>query len=285
MPELPEVETIRRDLQKAICGQKIARVIVRKPKLVRGSVRSLQLRLKGEAVSSVNRRGKLLIVALSPSKLYLLLHMKMTGQLIYQNSSSAVAGGHSWPPVSELPGKYTHIEFHFTDGSILFFNDLRQFGYVQLVSEAAKKQIEDRYGIEPLSRQFTVDKLSGVLKARKTSLKNVLLDQHSIAGLGNIYVDEAVFRAKILPMREANSLTPEEIKRLHKAIKDVLEMAIKYRGTTFNNYRDASGRRGDYVRRLKVYGRAGEACRRCGAVLLRVKTAGRGTVYCPDCQA
>ena len=286
MPELPEVETIRRDLQRALKEKQIEKVQVRKEKMVRGSARSFLRRLKGKKVEGVRRRGKLLIFNLSEG-CYLLIHLKMTGQLIYVSGKKTVAGGHSQKAMEteSLPNNYSHIIFHFTDGSHLYFNDMRQFGFTALVNDVSRKQIEAQYGVEPLSSAFSVNKLSEILNGRKSSLKSTLLNQKLIAGLGNIYVDEACFYAGVLPSRMAGTLTDTEIKKLHRGIKYVLKQALIYRGTTFNNYRDAQGKSGDYVRRLKVYGRAGRMCTRCrNNVIKRSKVGQRGTAYCPACQ-
>jgi formamidopyrimidine-DNA glycosylase len=284
MPELPEVETIRRDLQRALRGKVFRDVVVGKPKLARGSRKNLTKFLKGAEIVGVKRRGKLLILEIS-NGLFLLMHMKMTGQLIYVDKRHTVAGGHSYPPVGELPGKYSHFIFNFTDGSALYFNDMRQFGYVMLVDEEAKEKVAATYGAEPLSAAFTIEYLASVLKRRQAPLKNVLLDQTAIAGLGNIYVDEACFHAGIRPMRRASSLTKKEIEKLHTAIVHILKLSIEHRGTTFNNYRDGAGRKGNFVHLLKVYGRGGEPCLKCKSILKKVKVAGRGTVYCPKCQS
>lgn len=287
MPELPEVETIRRDLARVLLGKKIKRVEVRKIKLVRGDGHeALSRELIGEEIKRVGRRGKMLVLALSPASKFLLMHLKMTGQLIFLDHAKMVAGGHDWPAIDELPSKYSHLIFHFQDNSRLFFNDMRQLGYVHLVSEADWQRISGAYGAEPMSAKFTPAYLREVLKPRRVAVKKVLLDQTAIAGLGNIYVDEVCFYAGIKPARRADKITAVETLKLHRAIVSVLKLAIKYRGTTFNNYRDAHGRRGNFVQRLKVYGRAGEACRRCRTgIIKRTIIGGRGTAYCPMCQS
>ena len=172
----------------------------------------------------------------------------------------------------------------FGDGARLFFNDMRQFGYMRLVNAKQLEQVVKRFGVEPLSKAFTPDKLRRLVRGRKTSLKNVLLDQRGVAGLGNIYVDELCFLAGVRPMRRADKVTDREIVKLHKAAINVLKRAIAARGTTFNSYRDGLGGEGKFVRMLKVYGRSGKLCVRCKTILKRVKIGGRGTVYCPVCQ-
>lgn len=287
MPELPEVETIKNDLAEVLVGRTIADVDVRLPKMVRGDARSFRRRLRGQRIGSLARRGKLLIIELEGSNQYLLIHLKMTGQLIYRKADHVIAGGHSQSsmPVDSLPNKFSHIIFSLSDGATVYFNDLRQFGYVKLVSAQEKEDELSVYGVEPLAAAFTVDELRSRLKGRRVAVKAALLDQSVIAGLGNIYVDEACWLAGVRPMRRAHRLRAREVAALHRAIRQVIRGAITHRGTTFNNYRDAHGRRGDYVRRLAVYGRAGQRCRRCRTtVLKRVVVAGRGTVYCSRCQ-
>ena len=292
MPELPEVETIRRDLMRVLRGKQIVSVRVRKPKLVRGvSAAVFSRRLRGQTVTDIRRRGKLLIFVLDTPDLFLLVHLKMTGQLIFRSTQVFVGGGHGYPVVrrGELPNSYTHVIFTFADGSTLYFNDLRQFGYMQLVSTEQLAAIEKAYGVEPLTAAFTPAELRRVLDARATALKNVLLDQRQIAGLGNIYVDESCFRAHVRPTRRAGRLSAQETTALHKAIRAVLQQAVTLRGTTFGSYRDGLGGAGKFISRLKVYGRAGEVCRRpacrqAGVVIQRVVVGGRGTAYCPNCQ-
>ncbi|PIT97893.1 MAG: DNA-formamidopyrimidine glycosylase [Candidatus Andersenbacteria bacterium CG10_big_fil_rev_8_21_14_0_10_54_11] len=292
MPELPEVETIRRDLQRHLSGKTLAAVLVCKPKLVRGSSgAAFARRAVGRQIRGIRRRGKLLIFRMDDPDLFLLVHLKMTGQLIYRHRHTLVGGGHGFPVVraEELPNRTTHITFRFTDGSLLFFNDLRQFGYVQFVSGRQLASIEAAYGTEPLTAAFTPAALRRTLAGRATTLKSVLLNQSLLAGLGNIYADESCFRAKVRPTRRAGSITAAEAAALHRAIRDVLRQAIDARGTTFGNYRDGLGGEGKFISRLKVYGRAGKPCRRTvcrqtGATIIRTKISGRGTAYCPNCQ-
>ncbi len=292
MPELPEVETIRQDLRVVLRGKKITAVTATKPKMVVGNVTALKKFLVGATVADIDRRAKLLIFSFKKSDHVMLLHLKMTGQLIFQSNQDIIAGGHSWPAVpkaEELPNKYSHIIFTFHDQSRLFFNDLRQFGYVELVSTEAKNMIVKTYGIEPLTPDFTWENFRDAITHRTTAIKNVLLNQAIIAGLGNIYVDESCFMARVRPMRPANDLTHAELKLLYRACQQIIKQAIKYRGTTFNSYRDTKGRSGNFVKKLKVYGRAGQlcvrpTCRQASVKLVRTKVNGRGTVYCPSCQ-
>ncbi|MAF80922.1 bifunctional DNA-formamidopyrimidine glycosylase/DNA-(apurinic or apyrimidinic site) lyase [bacterium] len=303
MPELPEVETIRADLDKVLRGQNIKRVQVGLPKIVGGAAKAFTTYLKGQKFGPVRRRGKLLLFTLQGSDKTILLHLKMTGQLIYQSRRGVIAGGHSWPPLrpstssalrgagaAELPGKHTHIIFELGENNFLFFNDLRQFGYAKLADTKLRDAALAKFGVEPLGDEFTVDYLASVLRGRKTTLKQVLLDQTKIAGLGNIYVDEAAHYAGIKLTRRAGRLSQAEIKKLHRGIRHVLTQSLKHRGTTFNSFTDAAGRAGNYVSKLKVYGRAGKpclrpACRQAGVIIKKAKVAGRGTHWCPTCQA
>jgi len=300
MPELPEVETIRRDLIDKIKSKKIDKIKVKKPKMLKNSLAFFRGNLVGSSFSDINRIGKLLIFVFKNKKgeeRYLLMHLKMTGQLIYCSEKSFVVGGHANSHDEESKArdgntgeichenKYTHVIFEFADGAKLFFNDLRQFGYLKIVD---KKSLEDVYlsfGIEPLQKNFTWDNFKKIFKNRKTNVKAILLNQKLISGIGNIYADEILFEAKIKPERTADSLSEKDLKEIFRATKDILKKAIKYRGTTFSNYVDANGKKGNFSGQLKVYGREDEKCKRCKkGIIKKNKVAGRGTRYCPVCQ-
>lgn len=285
MPELPEVETIRRDLEKMIKGKKITQVQVLAKKIVQPN--DFSKIVKGKKIITVARRAKLLMFELSDNW-QMLVHLKMTGQLIYRLKSGGVAavGGH---PIAlglqVLPNKFTRVIFILNDKSSLFFNDIRKFGYLKVVKNLEAEKIKTQYGIEPLTRDFTLKKFSEVLTKRpKMKIKQFLLAQELVAGLGNIYSDEACFYAGLQPTRLVGSLRAEEIKKLFFAITKVLKKSLKYRGTSSENYVDASGRAGGFVPYLMVYGRAGEKCKKCGANLIKIKLGGRTSVYCPRCQ-
>jgi len=285
MPELPEVETIRKDLQRRIVNKKISKVEILRGKIVQGQNRNFKKTIEGNAIQNVKRRGKLLVLQLKTSEQFLLIHLKMTGQLIYQSGDKIVAGGHNVPKTDELPGKYTRVWFQFTDGSQLFFNDLRMFGYLRLVDDEDLKKVLDKFGIEPLTKGFTLSKFTDILKNRQKSIKAVLLDQGLIAGIGNIYADEACFRAGIRPSRRASRLTIKEIKKLFNACNYIIKKAIKYRGTSSSDYVDASGRKGGFFPLLKVYQRGGQKCKKCRTtVIKKTRLAGRGTHHCSNCQ-
>ena len=285
MPELPEVETIRRGLTRYLLGKKIVSVSVGVDKIVRGDTADFVSTLVGNSFVSIERRGKLLMFFLKQQDKVLLVHLKMTGQLIYQRGEEVVAGGHSWPSVDDaLPNKYSHVVIDFAGGVRLFFNDMRQFGYMQIVPVGDIAGIVAGYGIEPLTPDFTWEAFERALSGRSTNVKALLLNQTVIAGLGNIYVDEACFRAKVLPHKRVNRLTKAQKRALFDVIPQVLESALLHGGTTFSAYRDADGAHGNFTQLLDVYGRVGESCNRCQATLLKTKIAGRGTVYCAQCQ-
>lgn len=298
MPELPEVETIRLDLNSDLLNKKITFLDVLSVKTLKNGKAFFVKSLLNKSFSEINRRGKLLIFKINNDDNYLLIHLKMTGQLVYFNNGKSIAGGHSifsekkTKKLSlveslggELPNKHTRALFYFQDGSQLFFNDLRKFGYLRLVKKSALDDlIKKNYGPEPLGDDFNSNYLFDKLKNRKRNIKSILLDQKIVAGLGNIYVDESLFSAGVLPDRIANSLEFEEVDVLVKNIKRIIKLAIKYRGTTFRDYRDAQGRSGSFSKFLKVYGRESEKCLNCEAKIEKKKLAGRGTHFCLICQ-
>ena len=319
MPELPEVETIRRGLQKQIVGKTIEKIVIKKPNLVKQNQASFRRGLIGATFDKVDRIGKLLIFTVArsqtdaDSKLYLLIHLKMTGQLVYCDEKNFVAGGHANSKKEEeeflngkkeefcKPGRFTHIIFQLKDQhggkasvlSRLFFNDMRQFGMLKVVNQEELKKIKSKYGIEPGRPNFTFANFQKTLgldknnkKPRKANIKATLLNQSIISGLGNIYVDEALFSAKIHPQRTVNTLTTGEQKVLFNAIKRIIKLAIKNNGTTFSDFIDSKGKKGNFSQKLKVYGRQKLRCTRanCLGTIQKIKVAGRGTHFCPECQ-
>lgn len=290
MPELPEVETIRRDLSVLI-GKKIIALNILSPKTASHSAAFFKKALIGQKLIGIQRRGKLLALSFV-NGFFLLVHLKMTGQLIYEAGKNKIVGGHSLSEVSyeksvggKLPNKHTRAFFDFPGAERLFFNDLRKFGYLKLVkAPELEKILNNNYGPEPLTDEFTVAALQNIFKSRKTNIKAVLLNQRLIAGLGNIYVDEVLFASRISPYRLANSIKKEEIIKLVKETNKIIKLAIANRGTTFNNYVDSKGKRGNFSSLLKVYGRSKGRCVACGLPISKVKLAGRGTHYCPNCQ-
>lgn len=292
MPELPEVETIRQGLRQNILAKKIIAVEVKKKNIVKNPKKYFVDFLQNQHFVDVARIGKLLIFHLQDKNYFLLIHLKMTGQLIFQDKKKILAGGHSGPKITDLPNKYSHVIFHFTDKAKLFFNDLRQFGYLKIVDQKEKEKIVAQFGIEPLQANFTFANFLAIFKAKhpkgaylKVPVKALLLNQKLIAGLGNIYVDEVCHQAGVLPQRLVNTLQEEEIKKLFKASQKIIKLAIAKRGTTFSDYRDTDGKYGNFSDCLKVYGRGGETCLTCGQEnLKKIKLNGRGTTFCMTCQ-
>jgi len=287
MPELPEVETIKNDLKQKILNKKIKKVDLRLKKIVKSSVKDFVLDLEERKFKDIKRRGKLLIFDLSQKNKYLLIHLRMTGQLIYRKNKEVVAGGHSNNNnnIIDLPNKHTHIIFYFSDKSQLFFNDLRRFGTAKIVNEKELKNILNNFGAEPLEKSFSLRIFRYLVESKKGNIKAFLLDQKNIAGIGNIYADEILFEAKILPSRKVVSLKTEEVKAIHKAIRKILKKAVKYRGTTFYSYIDARGQKGNFTKFLKMYKREKKRCLRCRkGIIIKTKIAGRGTRCCSECQ-
>ena len=245
--------------------------------------------LVASSLEVIRRRGKLLIFVFS-NKVYLLIHLKMTGQLIFQKKSHLIAGGHSFSKKSpekamggSLPNKFTRLIIDFS-GSRLFFNDIRRFAYAKLTDEEGFKKVEKKFGIEPLTANFKIKNFRDVLKNRNTSIKAILLNQGLIAGLGNIYVDESLYLSAIDPRRKAKDLSKKEEERLFLNISRVLKKAIDKRGTTFSDYTDSQGNKGNFSSELKIYGKKGQKCEICGVIIEKIKLVGRGTHFCPKCQ-
>ncbi len=297
MPELPEVESLRRSLEPFIIGQAIESVVVHKPKLVsaHGTVRVInqekvqefERELKGEKIESVQRVAKNLLIRLVSGKI-ILIHLKMTGQLVYQEGSENKAlGGHPIQASEEaLPNKHSHIIFTLSRG-VLYYNDVRMFGYVLYYPNMTTMQANHSFnqlGMEPLSEDFDLDQFSAELKRRKRVLKSTLLSQEIVVGLGNIYVDEACFRAGIQPSRITHSLTDKEIQSLYAAIQYILARAVAQGGSSVANYIMADGSRGTYAREHTVYGRGGKPCMVCNTPLTVTKIQSRTTVSCSKCQ-
>ncbi|TSC83738.1 MAG: formamidopyrimidine-DNA glycosylase [Parcubacteria group bacterium Gr01-1014_13] len=286
MPELPEVETIRRDLAKVLVGKKITGVEVINKSPIKESVEKFKKSLLNKKIKDIGRIGKLMILDLSDDN-FLLIHLKMTGQLIYRHGHQIIEGGHNLPVFKEndLPTKYTWVVWKFNDGGQLYFNDMRKFGYLKVVDKEVKEKIVAKYGIEPLTKNFTLANFKKALGKRKTSIKSVLLNQVLIAGIGNIYADEICFAAGIHPGRSVAEMSETEIKKVFTASKVILKKAIAHKGTTFKDYVNAHGGKGNFSDYLQVYKRVGEKCLRCkkGSITSK-KIAGRSSHYCPICQ-
>lgn len=286
MPELPEVETVRIQLKYKLIGQTIQTVEVFHDKSAKSNS-NFEDNLIGKTISDIDRVGKLMIFAFAEDdNLFLLAHLKMTGQFFFVEDDDISGGGHSVTKqdFSELPNKHTRIAYYFSDGSALYFNDVRIFGYNQLVNRDEKELAKQRFGPEPITDDFDVLSFAAKLKKRKTPIKAALLDQTLVAGLGNIYVDEALFRAGVRPTRRADKVTKKEAIAIAKAAGDVMKESIKVGGTTFQSFKDTGGYRGNFVKHLEVFGRQGQECPRCGTIIKKIRCAGRGTHYCPQCQ-
>ena len=273
MPELPEVETVRRSLAELVVGRSITAIRPRRfPGVMGGDgVDAAAARVVGRRITAARRRAKYLFLDLDDGT-SLMVHLRMTGRL-------AVAER------NEPPLRFEHLTIELDDGRDLRFADQRKFGRVLHLPPDAASLLYARMGPEPLAPSFTADLLRTRLARRTGKLKSVLLDQRLVAGLGNIYVDEALFRARLHPERAADSLTDADVRRLHRAIRAVLREALDNRGTTFSSFQDASGETGGNQPNLRVYGRRrGEPCLRCGRPLARIVVGGRGTHLCPNCQ-
>jgi len=270
MPELPEVETIRRDLQGLIKGKIISSVKIMEPRSVKNDPDLFKKMLSGSCFVGVGRKGKLLIMELS-SGAFLLARLGMTGQLIYEPK--------------HLATKHTRVAIGFKDSSKLLFNDIRQFGYFFLATKEEKDSIMKRIGIDPLDERFDLDYFKNLISNKKGALKAFLLNQKYVSGIGNIYADEICFDSRIRPDRDVSSLDDREIKMLYNSIIGILKLAIKNRGTTFSDYVDARGKRGKFSTHLKVYGKEKESCARCKTKSIKkIRLAGRSTRFCKLCQ-
>lgn len=271
MPELPEVETVRRDLARQVRGRSMSGAEVLNPgSLKGGGPEDLARLVKGRSFASFVRRGKYLIMMMDRG-LSLVVHLKMTGVIQHQS------------PGDPLP-KAARVIFYFRDGSRLVFSDQRKFGAIEITWNPHKLASIRKMGPEPLGKGFSADVLRERLAGRKGPIKPLLLDQTIIAGLGNIYASEALHRAGILPQRPANSLVSAEIGKLHRAIVRVLKEAIAARGSSVDTYRDGQGKKGWFQVKHRVYDRQGRKCRRCGGTIVRDTYRGRGTYWCPRCQ-
>lgn len=269
MPELPEVETIRRQLQKEVSGKSLTDIWTDVPKMVNPSLKEVLRRTQGQKITSVERRGKLLIFRLAGDE-NLVLHLRLSGQLFLNQPG-------------DPKDPFLHIILKLSDGKELRFNDARKFGYVSLVeSDADLEKIVAGYGPEPLD-DLTLDNFATELKKSGRAIKVLLLDQKAISGVGNIYANEALWLAKIHPEAKASSLSDPEIKELYRAVVKVLEDGIRLGGATISDekYRNLYGERGHYEQAVRVYQRNGQPCSRCGAKIEYLKVAQRGTFICP----
>lgn len=317
MPELPEVQTIVNELNRKLKNRNIKSVEVLAPKMVAvgpatvsnirksddGKAEQFRKLLVGQSFTSVKRRAKLLIFDLSPTSpklrrtrgpLSMLVHLKMTGQFIFEDKKLRAKTGGKYrmfnklnAPFLELPGKHTHVIFTFTDGAHLYFNDIRKFGYMKIVRDDELEHVKElaEYGPEPLSKDFTVTRfLTAVKKRVKGKIKLVLMDPKVVAGIGNIYSDEILFHAGVRPTRAVSSLTDKELSAINKWIKSVLIKGIKAKGSSVGDFVRTDGSWGQMGKFHFVYGRKGQKCKKCGTIIQAVKLGGRTASFCPKCQ-
>jgi len=276
MPELPEVETIKRQLAKTIVGKKVKNVKINLAKMVNLPVAKFKKTVVGAKIEEIKRRAKILIFDLD-NNWSVLIHLKLTGQLIFHDDKTE----------GDPPTKYTHIIYYFTDGTKLYHNDLRQFGWERLIQTTVLSEYwqKEKLGPEPLDKDFNLAEFTQILKSRPQAvIKPLLMDQKAIAGIGNIYSDESLFVAKILPTRKASTLKPKEIDKLFQAIKQILIKAITRHGTSVQDYVDSHGQKGNFAPKLFVYNRHGQPCKKCHTKITRLKLRGRSAHYCPQCQ-
>jgi formamidopyrimidine-DNA glycosylase len=284
MPELPEVETIRAGLAKLLPGRVVKDVWYDWDKSFSNAPADVARFLVGATVEKVRRRAKVLIIELS-SGWALIIHLKMTGQLVFVGTGQRFGAGHpSKDMLAELPVKSTHVVLDFTDGSKLFFNDQRKFGWVRLLPAIEIPEIDffKKVGPEPLDSDFTVDLFIGRLMRRKNSnIKAVLLDQTVVAGVGNIYADESLWGARIHPATLVSQVPKTKLVALYNSLIDVLNLSIAKGGSTDRNYVDAEGQKGSYLSFANVFRKEGQPCPRCGTPIEKIRVAGRGTHICP----
>lgn len=286
MPELPEVETVRRGLHALIIGRTVKAVESDTPKSFPNTPTDVRAFLIGATITAIRRRAKVLLIDLS-SDHTLVVHLKMTGQMVYRGEQVFGAGHPNESLIGDLPDRSTRVTIEFTDGSHLYFNDQRKFGWMRLMPTLEVPNIDfmKKVGPEPLEADFTVAEFAARFTRRaKTSIKAALLDQTVVAGVGNIYADESLWGAKIHPKRLVNTITDEEFILLYTELRAVMNLAIKKGGSTDKNYVNAEGKRGSYMDFAKVFRREGLTCPRCDTEIIKFKAAGRGTHICPNCQ-
>ena len=273
MPDLPEVETVRASLEPALVGRRFEQVEIRDARLTRPfDPDEVAAELQGEVVAALERRGKYLVFRFRSGRV-LLVHLRMTGTFRHGRNGS---------PDVDL---YRRSVVRLDDGSDVMYRDVRRFGtWLLLEPDEEAPYLATRLGEEPLTKTFTSSALAARLRGRKAPVKAALLDQRAAAGMGNIYADEALWRAKIHPLRPAGDLSPAEIRRLHRGINDAIRAGIARQGTTLRDYRTPDGASGSMQDELRVYGRGGEPCPRCGTEIAKTRAGGRGTWYCPNCQ-
>lgn len=287
MPELPEVETVRRGLSGLIVGKTIKAETHDTEKGFPNAPSDVVTFLLGATIQGVHRRAKVLMIELN-NDYSVIIHLKMTGQLVYVDPSTRFGAGHPNDSlVHALPDKSTRVSLIFTDGSTLFFNDQRKFGWVKLLptSEIPLLPFMQKVGPEPLEATFTPEQFADRFKRRaKTSIKAAILDQSVVAGVGNIYADETLWGAKVHPSRLVGSITSGEFQLMYTELRAVMNLSIEKGGSSNRNYVNAEGKRGSYMDFANVFRREGLPCPRCGTTIEKLRVAGRGTHICPHCQ-
>lgn len=287
MPELPEVETIRRGLQGLIVGRVLRQADSNNPRSFPNAPSDVKQFLIGATVVRVARRAKMVLIELS-SEYTLVIHLKMTGQLVFVGETIRFGAGHPNDSlIHELPDTSTHVTLEFNDGSHLYFNDQRKFGWVRLMPTLEVETMiqQKKIGPEPLEDNFTPQQfIERFTRRARTNIKAALLDQTVIAGVGNIYADESLWGAKIHPQRLVGSITKSEFKALYTDVREVMNLSIERGGSSNRNYINAEGQKGRYMDFARVFRREGLPCPRCGTEIIKLRVAGRGTHICPHCQ-
>jgi len=276
MPELPEVESLRQILKRSAVGRTVVGTRIGRLPLRRKTTANFGARIRGQRIEGIGRRAKYLIMDLA-GDYAVLIHLGMSGSLTYRDRDF---------DSSEFDPRHDHVEFRLDNGSRLVFNDPRRFGIVRLVKRSALSMLPELKGLgpEPLSAEFNAAYLADKARGRKVAIKNLIMDQKVVAGVGNIYASEVLYRAGVRPSRRAGRMKSDEFQRVAHFIPMVLRAAIDGRGTTFRNYRDSMGRPGTFADRLQVYGREGEKCYRCSTLIKNVVIGQRASFYCPNCQ-
>lgn len=288
MPELPEVEIVRQGLQQYVAGKVIKSIKSDWAKSLPVSNTDINQYIVGSTILLVDRRAKVLLIHLS-SQHTLMVHLKMTGQLVFVSRSEHFGAGHPNDSlIGQLPDKSTRVIITFADGSHLYFNDQRKFGWIKLEqTEGIADRVEflRKLGPEPVGEQYNFADFRVALQRRaRTSIKAAILDQSVISGVGNIYADEALFAARIHPATKVADVSTIKLKRLFTALREVMLLSIRHGGSSDRNYVNAKGEKGSYLRFAKVFRREGQPCLECGGQVVKIRVAGRGTHICPACQ-
>lgn len=285
MPELPEVETIVRQLHLVLPGKTLAKVAVLHPKTFEGDAHVL----KNKTIENISRRAKVMLVTFKNSKLMLAIHLKMTGQLIFVAGKSSkakrIVGGHPTPDwIQALPSPYTRASISFSDGSVLYFNDQRLFGWIRIVTRDWWLATSYKLPPDVIDPEFTIDYLTKTLSKSTRAVKLIILDQAKMGGMGNIYANDALWLAKVNPAKPAQTLSKKEIASLRQAMIQVLQRGIELGGASESTYKHINGMGGKYQEEFLIYKKEGGKCNSCGGVFEKFKLGGRGTYWCRECQ-